>query len=299
MERLSIVCLLFVLGCGPQEADIQRSGSPVAVEPDTKPDAESRDKEGTAATAPAAAATGVTMVAKAEWSSTVCMDETGKEAPPELIVAITLSGKPAAEASAYRFLRVTKAEGDDGAALELGDDFSFDMSFEEFVKVRREDDFSNRHPADGVRVAIELKHPAGKITKIAAIEGSIKLKTGGTRKTIERSGLAGKAGTVIDDPALKAAGIEQLRLGEITAKKLSLEIRGNDEAIDSIQIVDAAGEKLNNVKGRSSSGKQVQYDLFCDEKLPADAALKITLLINTRELDVPFRFQDLAVPPVP
>ncbi len=246
-----------------------------------------------------AAATSVKLDAKAEWSKTMQMDGNGKKLPPNLIVAITLSGKPAAEASYFGLLSVEKAEGDNGAAIELGDGYFFEKSLEGFVKIDRKRSFLNKHPDDGVLVPIELKPSAGKITKIAAVEGSVKIRTGGTRKTIEVGGLADKANTAVDDPALKAAGIEQLKLGKITDEALSYEVRGSHEAIYSVAIVDAVGKSLVNGNSRSASGKQVHCELFYSKKLPADATLKITLLTGTREMEVPFSLKDLPVPPSP
>lgn len=241
------------------------------------------------------------MKATAGWSETIFVDEQGKPKPPPLEVAIVLTGKPAAEASAFGFVRVESAT--DGRQNTLtpaerpsprGDPAG------EFVTIDRSDEFFARHPKGGVRIPLAFEHPAKPIQKVALVQGTFKLRTGGRQQVIVIERVMSQVGKPVRHESLQAAGLD-VELGKQGTGGLTVRTRGKVDELGAVFLLtDPSGERLRNLAVSSSSFRGVTTTVFaCPGAPPPNTQLRITLHLNAQEVEVPFEFKDLKVPRAP
>ena len=112
------------------------------------------------------------------------IDSDGKQLPTPLELTLDLTGRPAAEAAAYGFLKVVKANAS-GTTLHRKKSFiaSNDIANKYEKITRGEDDFFAEHPQDGVRIKMIFENPGSAVTK-ASVAGSFKLRTGGQQQVV-------------------------------------------------------------------------------------------------------------------
>ena len=244
---------------------------------------------------------GLTIAGKTAWSRIQESDRDGKELPPALDVLVTILGEPAKKGIAWGFVKLKSIEGPGGLPLKLKvREFSFNGEpTKEFITVKR-NGFEKKHPDDGVRAAITLEHPSKPIQNVAAIEGSLKLLFAKEQKTITVAAFPARAGKAVSHPDLKATGLRFRLERENMGFKLLL-VGGNKNALAKVEAVDADGKPLEDANvSRITFGKEVYYGISSfGAKIPANAALKLTVNLGIEELDVPFRFENLSVPDLP
>ncbi|MBT4864727.1 MAG: hypothetical protein HON53_06325 [Planctomycetaceae bacterium] len=244
---------------------------------------------------------GLTIAGKTAWSRMQESDMDGKELPPALDVLVTMLGESAKKGIAWGFVKLKSVEGPDGLPLKLKvREFSFNGEpTKEFVRVKR-GGFENRHPDDGMTAAITLEHPSKPIQNVAAIEGSVKLLFAKEQKTITVDAFPSRAGKAVSHPDLKPTGLRFKLERENMGFKLSL-VGGNKNSLAKVEAVDADGKPLEDANvSRITFGKETYYGISSfGAKVPANAALKLTVNLGIEELDVPFRFENLSVPDLP
>jgi hypothetical protein len=228
-------------------------------------------------------------------------DMDGNELPPALDVLVTMLGEPAKKGIAWGFVKVNIIEGPDGVPLKmLVRKFAiFGEPTKSFIRVKR-NGFDKKHPDDGVRAVITLGHPPETIQDVVAIEGSVKLRFAKEQKTITIADFPASAGKAISHPDLKATGL-RFKLERKNGGFKLLLTAGDESALANVEAVDSAGKQLEDANvSRFAFGKEVYYDISSfGTKLPANAALKLTVNLGIEELDVPFRFENLSVPDLP
>ena len=75
-----------------------------------------------------------------------------------------------------------------------------------------------------------------------------------------------------------------------------IQVHGQSNAIDGMELVDADGNELQDVMNSSmSSGDQASFSFITTGPLPPEAKLKIVLLTDTHDVEVPFEFADIAI----
>ncbi|MDZ7616340.1 MAG: SHD1 domain-containing protein [Patescibacteria group bacterium] len=274
----------------PPQAEAPQAESPQMKPPAMKP----------SGTTPSEAVTGaVKLEAEVAWDSTMRTDADGKALPPPLIVSILARGEAAAQAVAFGFVAASQAEDDAGGALSASEDgFGMDDPSTEFVLVDRRDEFFAKHPAQGVRIPLSFAPPGQPIKRIALLQGTFKLRTGGTQQTVIVKGPFPKGGKALAEPALTAAQLV-IRARSDDPSGVVLEIEGDREVITRLELTDAAGKELQEGYSTSESGGPLVYTLFASEKLPADVQVRIHLVADAKVIDVPFKFENLAVPSPP
>jgi hypothetical protein len=244
---------------------------------------------------------GLTIAGKTAWSRMIESDMNGKELPPALEVLVTMLGESAKKGIAWGFVKVNNVEGPDGVPLKLlVREFAiFGEPTKSFIRVKR-NRFDKKHPDDGVRAVITLEHPSKPIQNVAAIEGSVKLRFAKEQKTITIADFPASAGKAISHSDLKATGL-RFKLERKSGGFKLLLVAGDESALANVEAVDSAGKKLKNVNvARFAFGKEIYYDISSfGDKIPANAALKLTVNLGLEELDVPFRFENMSVPDLP
>jgi hypothetical protein len=241
--------------------------------------------------------TGLKTRAKLEWDSMTFTETDGKKEPPALIVGIEFLGKPAAEASAYGFLKITKATDGQGNSLRLKkSQFSMDDPAKEFVKIDRSDEFFSKHPKGGVRVPVKFEQPTPVPKKLAIVEGSVKLRTGGQHETVTVTGLSTRPKPV------KHEGLPDDTIMEVLLKEgnqVTLRVKGNDDVVVKVDLTDTKGRSLANGTSWTRGGNLSTFNVHLENEPPKDAQFKVALHLNAVEIEVPISLKNLKVPGLP
>lgn len=236
--------------------------------------------------------------------------------PPDdqepLFATVELTGQPAAEATHYGFLKITTAtvEGDE-PLQQVASRFSMNNPAEQFVEIDRNMMFAGQFekPEDAIRLHLMLEQPPSAAERLQVLDGSLQLMTGGDRKQVTVPGIAQKVGQTLNESALQAANLNirvidpnqaKVTFPDATPEQMvSLVIRGPETALLDLELVDGDGTALETQagwSGGSSSGTPLSYTLQAKGSLPPDAALRLSLAVNQKRVEVPFRFEDVPLP---
>ena len=226
--------------------------------------------------------------------------------PPELVVTLELTGGPAADATQYGKIRVKSAKDDKGTAIRSKkDDYQYSEMLKGFVSINRQMMFMGQSDKvkDKLRVDLKFEPARRSATKIALLEGSLKLRVGKPKEVII-SGVRQKAGQTIQDATLEKAGltlkIVKAKTGGFFAsdpkKSVSIELAGNTDLVMDIELIDTSGKSLSNSSSSSGGGKKISRTLMSMEDLPPNTAVKIVLALGMEEVEVPFKLEDLPLP---
>lgn len=230
----------------------------------------------------------------------------------ELNVLVRVEGEQVAHASSYGHLKLTEAVDDTGADLKPKEKKSFFSAREEGFESLRSGRLGMLQEEDepGFRVELEMAPAARKAAKIKVLRGEFQVLAGGKEVKVTASKLPGMIGKSIEDPQLKAAGVEIRVLdpkkargglfglggGGGDGKSLPLELKGKIAAVQKIEILDEDGETAT--QGHMSSGSDEQQNRTYDLKRPLDDKMKlqIDLIIGQKTVKVPFDLKDIPLP---
>ncbi|MBI1373064.1 MAG: hypothetical protein GC159_10065 [Phycisphaera sp.] len=212
-------------------------------------------------------------------------------------VTLQLAGKEVEAATHAGYIKITRAVDDKGNDLSPAkSNFSFGGQ-NSYDELNREHMwfFEDVKPKDRIKVSLMLSQAPRQATKIASLEGTLKLKSA-TLKDVMVGGLAGQVGKAVADPAIKAAGATvTITKVDTASKQVEMKVTDPNDRIAEYDVVDASGNSLSN--GRSSFGfnntKTVSIDC---RSLPANAKLKLSVATSTTETDVPFKLTDIELP---
>ena len=235
---------------------------------------------------------------KSQWSEFPFFDSDGKKEPLDLQLNIEAKGDMAATAIYYGMVKITKLEADGKAIKTKKDKFSFNSPEKNFIKVERsENSFFNKHPKDGVRLTLDFEHPENKLKAFTAVEGEFKIRTGGKRESTKIENALAMAGKEIENEKLKSLSIKaEIKQDE---SMLVLELEGDLQPVYDVKLVDKKGKKPDKLMGNGWSGsdKIANYSFqFQDEEIADDLVLQISLATDMKEMTVPFKLKDVAVP---
>lgn len=235
---------------------------------------------------------------KSQWSEFPFFDSDGKKEPLDLQLNIEAKGDMAATAIYYGMVKITKLEADGKAIKTKKDKFQFNSPEKNFIKVERsENSFFNKHPKDGVRLTLDFEHPENKLKAFTAVEGEFKIRTGGKRESTKIENALAMAGKEIENEKLKSLSIKaEIKQDE---SMLVLELEGDLQPVYDVKLVDKKGKKPDKLMGNGWSGsdKIANYSFqFQDEEIADDLVLQISLATDMKEMTVPFKLKDVAVP---
>jgi hypothetical protein len=221
----------------------------------------------------------------------------------DLSITLKLSGPEMKDATDYRPPAVTEATDDTGASLVEKKQGGGSM----FRAIQRmefnfDDQGKKLPPSSDVDVDVQLKMPARAAKKLSIVKGTIALRAGGEKKTVTVKNPKGMLGKSIEDPALTAANLKVKVLDPKAARgfgganSLALEVTGDLTPIKGIEVLDAAGKKVNF--GHSSFGMNnvSTYQIDLQKPLDETMTLNINLVIGQKVIDVPFELKDVALP---
>ena len=228
-------------------------------------------------------------------------DEIDIEEPPVLLVTAILTGQPAADAVRYRDLKIQATDDKGNSLKQQRPEFGLDLKDSQPLD-RAQMWFGIKNPPrDKIKLTIPLDTPPRSATKLATIDGSVKLLVGKGKDVVVKD--PGRhVGKTLDAAELKAAEVT-LKLTEFNAKGgplvvyAKIKASGKLDAISRIDIVDDKDHPL-------STGSSVvtglvgatTYEILGEDPLPESARLKITLITDLKEIEVPIKLRDVELP---
>jgi len=215
-----------------------------------------------------------------------------------LQIVFSLSGPEAATAIQYGELKLDEAVDDKGTNLIPAEDpFNEAAKFKEFANefYRKHDKEQNR-PVAAPQIGINLAPAKRAATKIARLRGSISIIDQGTIKTVEITGLKPGDKKKLDVPANAGVTLTtNIKQDDLT--NIELEVSGNNDAIDSLEVYDAAGEQISNGGGHWSVDDGPIHRTISLSK-PLDASMKLVakISVDRKTTKIPFDLKDIALP---
>ncbi|MFG0333976.1 MAG: hypothetical protein ACF8TS_11490 [Maioricimonas sp. JB049] len=237
----------------------------------------------------------VTLQARVQWSQFPSFSN-GQQQEPPLEIAVDVVGPGAANIVAVGKPTVKTATGSNEQPLQKRDDqFSFGDGFKAVDRTFLNDNM----PVDGVRANFEFNPPSSIPESISMFSGSVALRTVREQKTVQIESLEKYVGKRISNADLGRAQVQFALLAQGDQRQLSL-LKGTPARIQSIELIDASGSVISDGSvSRAEFNGKVFYSLFAGDRNVDDLGLQITLNIGMRDVEVPFRFTDLPVPPKP
>ena len=228
--------------------------------------------------------------ARAQWSKFPYENENARD----LELLIEAKGEAAATAVRFGLLKMQTCETDKGPIETKEENIT-----KEFAKVKRsEQEFFNEHPKDGVRVVLKFEHPNEELSRFETVKGEFKIKTGGSRQTIELADVLQTLDKNIDDPKLKALGLEVKPNRDEGNVRINLQ--GKLDSVVKVHLLDQRGNKPDGLLGTSWGGAgnafSYNFQFENDASIPANLMFRIDVAEDLEELAIPFDLQKVDIP---
>lgn len=227
-------------------------------------------------------------------------DDKVSRSTASLKLTLSLIGPEAESSIQYGNLKLEAAVDDKGASLIPVEDVFHDAAkFKEYSNAffrKSNFGFDNNKPA-APEVELDLAVPARAATKIVRLQGSLELANAGTLRTIEVAALKGAGKKTVAMPASAPVGITVTVGSGDDVRSISLEITGDESALESAEVVDAAGRKVSNgMSSWSINGGPVQKSLELDRPLDNSMKLVVKVTLDRKIIKVPFDLRDITLP---
>ncbi len=228
-------------------------------------------------------------------------DEIVFDEQPSLRVTALLSGQVVADAVRYRDLKIKAVDDKSNVLQQQRTDFGPDLKDSQPLD-RSQMWFGVKNPPrDKIKLAITLDTPPRSATKIATLEGSVKLLAGKSTDVLIKD--PGRhVGKTLDAAELKSAEVN-LKLTEFNPKGGPLVVYAKIKAtgkLDAISRIDIVDDKDNPLSTGSSVVTGLvgatTYEILGEDPLPETARLKITLITDVKEIEVPIKLRDVELP---
>jgi hypothetical protein len=218
-----------------------------------------------------------------------------------------VEGEAFKSASRYGNWKIAEAVDDTGAALKVREEPASAPAFgqEPEQKNREINAFElkalREKGAKFVPLDLELSLPARKATKIAHIKGTVDVICGDTQ-IVKVANLPSLTGKKVEDPLLKAAGLELEILGPVedVENSFAIEYGGNLEArVDDHnepEIVDKDGKSVLQGADAVTFGGKHKRQYALKQKLDDTLVLQCRVITNQKTLTIPFELKDVELP---
>jgi hypothetical protein len=216
-----------------------------------------------------------------------------------LKLVLELSGPEVESATQSGHVKIEEAVDNTGVNLiPHGDTFHDPSKFTDFNNAFfRHSNFSGTPETVKPQVALDLALPARAAVKIARLRGSMELSDGGKTNTVELGGLIGAGKKVVPLPNGSPVAVTVVVPDRENVDRLSLEITGDESALDSVEVVDASGKKNSiGISRWTINGGPAHQSLGLWK--PLDASMKVVVkTISDRKITkVPFDLKDIQLP---
>jgi len=220
--------------------------------------------------------------------------------PDSLKITLSLSGPEAATAVSYGELKIEEAVDNTGASLisTKKDPFNKGDKFQEFSNAfSRKNAMEDKRPVADPQIEINLAPAKRDAKKIARLRGAVSITGQGTLKTVELTGLKPGDKKKMDLPANAGVTITTNINKDGNQNELEVEITGSEDAIDSLEVLDASGKKISNGASSWSMGTGPVHRTLNLEK-PLDATMKLVakVSVDRKTIKVPFDLKDINLP---
>jgi hypothetical protein len=213
---------------------------------------------------------------------------------PGMKLVVEVQGEDVARASHYGMLEIQAATDDKGGPLKLNEDaLGFHDMRKEFVAIDREQMFfgKDKPPKDVIRIEFPFEPPA-RAASAVSVRGKLQLKKVETVDVL--------VPTTVGDvrhEQLEKLGVKFKIVKSEEASGFSYEVSGKLEALDEAQLVDAQGKPVETSGSSSySDGESLHREISLEKPAPADAKLKLSLVVKSENVPVTFDLKDLKLP---
>jgi hypothetical protein len=165
---------------------------------------------------------------------------------------------------------------------------------------RSKEGFFAKHPKNGINAELNFGEVPLETKSAGPLKGAVKVLAGGTEKAAMIPNLLTRPVGLIDDPALKAAGLvvkfTRQDLGETIQVGVQLE-RKSAAAFAAIELVGADGGKVDGGYGfviDHDSGT-ADHTKSAPKNLLEKATLKFRFREGAKEVEIPFDFPEVEV----
>lgn len=239
-----------------------------------------------------------------------------------LTVTIRLDGPEVKNATQYGKVKITTATDDAGTNLQAQGNNSFmglgSDQFQPFRQTGTMMDFGKpapAAPASNHDVELSVGLPARSAKKIAVLRGELQVLAGtGQAKAVLVKNPQTMAGKALTDPVLKQAGVTVKVLDKKAAAangmpadmpmmgnmgngpSVSVEISGNPNAIESMDVVDAGGQSVANGSFDMTTDNVMTKTIQLSKPLSPAMTLKLGVSVGQKAITVPFELKDIDLP---
>ena len=214
-----------------------------------------------------------------------------------LEVKLNVQGPEVKGATKWGKVKFAEAKDDVGTDLKpKGSGFSFGPGADGLQDINRFGMDEKKKDSDAFDVEITLGLPARKATMIKSLKGEFHVLSGGEEKVVTLTKLKSMQGKPLEDPALKAAGINGKVAKASDDASLAIDYKGGTDAIKEVEIVDAAGKRVSSGRFSSGFGDQQTVNYMLDKPLDDAMTMKVTLVVGQKSVPVPFELKDVKLP---
>jgi hypothetical protein len=215
-------------------------------------------------------------------------------------VVLSLRGPEAESGTRYGDIKITEAVDDQGTSLIPSKDknpFYDPAKFKDYDNAFfRKSKFGNAKAADP-QVELTLAQPKRAATKIARLRGTLTISDQGTVQTVELGHLPGAGKKALAMPDGAGVGVTVTVAAGDKVKEIGLEITGDEAALESIEVVDAAGKEVSGgMSSWSMNGGPAHKSLDLNRPLDDSMKLVAKVSLNRKLTVVPFDLKDIPLP---
>jgi hypothetical protein len=233
-----------------------------------------------------------------ETRTLIFVDDKVSRTPPSLKLTLSVIGPEAEASTYYGNVKIDEAIDDQGVSLAPAKDaFHAGAKFKEYSNAFfRKSNFAGRKPA-APQVEFEFAPPARGVSKIAHLRGSLELADAGTVRTIEVAGLKSGGTKTLAIPAAAKVQISATASTGDNVRSISVDITGDESAVESVEIIDAAGQKVSNgLSSWSINGGPAHKSLGLKKALDDEMKLVVKIIMDRKIVTVPFDLKDVSLP---
>lgn len=234
-----------------------------------------------------------------ETRALVFNDDKVTRAPAALKLVLALDGAEAESATQYGRVQIEEAADNTGASLiPRPDAFHSPSKFRDYANAFfRNSKFGGKSESAKPQVELDLALPGRAAVKIAHLRGSLELSDGGKTNTVEVAALKHAEKKAVPLPNGSPAGVTIVVPSGDNVRSISIESTGDDDALASIEVVDANGKKISNgMSSWSLNGGPVQKSLGLSKPLDDSMKLVVKTISDRKFTKVPFDLNDVPLP---
>jgi len=218
--------------------------------------------------------------------------------PAGLKLILSLKGPDVDSAVRYGNLHIDQAVDDLGSNLiPPKDAFNRSNKFRDYNNAFfRKSDLDRKETPPDPQVEIDLGLPKRAATKITRLRGWFELAQQGTIKTVEAADIAAPGTKKLAIPADAGVSVTTTVTPD-DKNSIGLAITGDENAVDSIEVLDGSGKKVSTgMSSWSIGGGPAHKSLDLSSPLDGTMKLVVKLAVDRKITKVPFDLKDISLP---